>query len=179
MSRETVVARRYAKALYEAAAQDGRTLETEQELTAAVTALTSDKDVMNFIVSPNISEEVKWNIISGSLEGKMSQTVISALKLVIERGRVDILQDMLNSYTKISSDALGIANAVVYTTYPLNEQEQQQVAQEFGDLVHKKIRVNNVIDKDLLGGMKVVIGDTLYDGSLAGKLERLEKSFRR
>ncbi|WP_068620677.1 F0F1 ATP synthase subunit delta [Paenibacillus tuaregi] len=179
MSRETVVARRYAKALYEAAAQDGRTLETEQELTAAVTALTSDKDVMNFIASPNISEEVKWNIISGSLEGKMSQTVISALKLVIERGRVDILQDMLNSYTKISSDALGIANAVVYTTYPLNEQEQQQVAQEFGDLVHKKIRVNNVIDKDLLGGMKVVIGDTLYDGSLAGKLERLEKSFRR
>lgn len=179
MSRETVVARRYAKALYEAAAQDGRTLETEQELTAAVTALTSDKDVMNFIASPNISEEVKWNIISGSLEGRMSQTVISALKLVIERGRVDILQDMLNSYTKISSDALGIANAVVYTTYPLNEQEQQQVAQEFGDLVHKKIRVNNVIDKDLLGGMKVVIGDTLYDGSLAGKLERLEKSFRR
>lgn len=179
MSRETVVAKRYAKALYEAAAQDGRTLEVEQELTAAVTALTSDKDIMNFIASPNISEDNKWNIINSSLEGKLSQSVIATLKLLIERGRADILSELLDSYVKISSDALGIANATVYTTYPLNDQEQQQVAQEFGELVHKKIRVNNLVDKDLLGGMKVVIGDTLYDGSLAGKLERLEKSFRR
>ncbi|USB32884.1 F0F1 ATP synthase subunit delta [Paenibacillus sp. YPG26] len=179
MSRETVVAKRYAKALYEAAAQDGRTLEVEQELTAAVKALTSDKDIVNFITSPNISEEAKWSIINSSLEGKLSQPVIAVIKLLIERGRSDVLSDLLDSYVKIASEALGVANAVVYTTYPLNDQEQQKVAAEFGELIHKKIRVNNVVDKDLLGGMKVVIGDKLYDGSLAGKLERLEKSFRR
>ncbi|MMZ61808.1 ATP synthase subunit delta [compost metagenome] len=67
----------------------------------------------------------------------------------------------------------------MYSTYALNDEEQQQVAAEFGSLVNKKIRIENVIDKSLLGGMKVRIGDTLYDGSLAGKLERLEKSFRR
>ncbi|RUT33311.1 F0F1 ATP synthase subunit delta [Paenibacillus zeisoli] len=179
MSRETVVAKRYAKALYEAAAQDGRTLEVEQELTAAVQALTADKEIVNFIESPNISEDAKWQVLESSLQGKLSQSVISFLKLLIERGRADILPEALASYTKISSDALGLANATVYTTYSLNEQEQLKVAQEFGEIVHKKIRVQNVVDKSLLGGMKVVIGDTLYDGSLAGKLERLEKSFRR
>ncbi|MBP2001818.1 F-type H+-transporting ATPase subunit delta [Paenibacillus shirakamiensis] len=179
MSRETVVAKRYAKALYEAAAQDGRTLEVEQELTAVVEALTSDKDIVAFITSPNISEEAKWQIIDTSLKGKLSESVISLIKLLIERGRADILPELRDSYIKITSEALGFANADVYTTYPLDEQEQQNVAKEFGELVHKKIRVHNIVDTKLLGGMKVVIGDTLYDGSLAGKLERLEKSFRR
>ncbi|MNK25515.1 ATP synthase subunit delta [compost metagenome] len=179
MSRETVVAKRYAKALYEAAAQDGRTLEVEQELTAAVQALTTDKEIVSFIESPNISEDAKWQVLENSLQGKLSQSVISFLKLLIERGRADILPEALDSYTKISGDALGLADATVYTTYSLDEQEQRKVAQEFGEIVHKKIRVQNVVDKSLLGGMKVVIGDTLYDGSLAGKLERLEKSFRR
>ncbi|MNJ80760.1 ATP synthase subunit delta [compost metagenome] len=67
----------------------------------------------------------------------------------------------------------------MYTTYPLNEQEKENIAAEFGALVNKKVRVINEIDSELLGGMKVRIGDTLYDGSLAGKLSRLEKSFRR
>ncbi len=67
----------------------------------------------------------------------------------------------------------------MYSTYPLSEQEKGTVAAQFGALANKKIRVTNVIDKSLLGGVKVIIGDKLYDGSLAGKLERLEKSFNR
>ncbi|MNL87189.1 ATP synthase subunit delta [compost metagenome] len=51
------------------------------------------------------------------------------------------------------------------------------MAQEFSQLTNRKIRVTNLVDKSLLGGLKVVIGDTLYDGSLSGKLARLEKSF--
>ncbi|AWB46275.1 F0F1 ATP synthase subunit delta [Paenibacillus sp. CAA11] len=179
MSRDTVVAKRYAKALYEIAAQEGRTLEVEQELKAAVQALTSDKSILNFISSPSVAESAKWQVIGGSLEGRLSAPVISLLKMLVSRGRTEILSELLDSYINISSAALGLANAVVYTTYALNEQEKQQVAEEFGALVQKKIRVENVVDTSLLGGMKVVIGDKLYDGSLAGKLERLEKSFRR
>lgn len=179
MSRDTVVAKRYAKALYEIAAQEGRTLEVEQELRVAVEAFTSDKDIVNFIASPSIAESAKWQVLGGSLEGKVSEAVLSLLKLLVERSRTDILSDLLDNYIKIIGEALGLADAVVYTTYALSEQEMQQVAEEFGALVNKKIRIENKVDTNLLGGMKVVIGDTLYDGSLSGKLERLEKSFRR
>ncbi|MNP83241.1 ATP synthase subunit delta [compost metagenome] len=65
----------------------------------------------------------------------------------------------------------------MYSTFELDERELNAVAEEFGALSGRKIRATNVIDKSLLGGLKVVIGDTLYDGSLSGKLERLEKSF--
>lgn len=179
MSREAVVASRYAKAMYEIAAQEGRTLETEDELRSLVVVLNDDQLVKQFIDSPNVSEAEKWKVLAAGLEEKVSKPVLSLAKLIIERGRVEILPELLNSYIKITSDALGLANATVYTTYPLSEQEKENVATEFGALLNKKIRVINEIDSELLGGMKVRIGDTLYDGSLAGKLKRLEKSFRR
>ncbi|MNN68521.1 ATP synthase subunit delta [compost metagenome] len=90
---------------------------------------------------------------------------------------MDILPDLLDSYIKIEGDSLGQADATVYSTYSLSSSEQTQVAEEFGRLSGRNIRITNVVDKSLLGGLKVVIGDTLYDGSLSGKLTRLEKSF--
>lgn len=178
MSRETVAAKRYAKALYEIAAAESRTLEVEEELKALAAAFQAG-DIEHFLASPKITESAKWEAISNAIEGKLSKPVVSTVKLLVERGRIGLLPELVDAYVSISSEALGLANALVTTTYPLSEEEKQHVAAEFGALLNKKIRVENVIDKSLLGGMKVRIGDTLYDGSLAGKLERLEKSFRR
>ncbi|WP_136607173.1 F0F1 ATP synthase subunit delta [Paenibacillus dokdonensis] len=179
MSRETIAAKRYAKALFEVAAQQQKTLEVEQELKAVVEAITANADVQQFISTPNISISVKLDVLKKALQDKVSQPVVSTIELLIERGRADILSDLLDSYIRIEGESLGIADATVYSTYPLSEQEQESVAAQFGALANKKIRVSNVVDKSLLGGVKVMIGDKLYDGTLAGKLERLEKSFNR
>ncbi|MDU5948925.1 MAG: F0F1 ATP synthase subunit delta, partial [Paenibacillus macerans] len=64
MSRESVAAKRYAKALYEIAAGENRTLEVEEELKALVGAFRSGAEVSHFISSPNITESQKWEVIS-------------------------------------------------------------------------------------------------------------------
>lgn len=179
MSQKALVAKRYAKALYEIANQEQITSLVEQELKALVQVITQDSEVQNFIASPNISEKTKLESIHTALQGKVSQPVINMIGLLIERGRMEILPELSESFVKIAGKAIGMADALVYTTYLLNDQEQQDVANEFGQLTHQTIRVQNVVDPSLLGGMKVIIGDTLYDGSLAGKLARLEKSFNR
>lgn len=179
MSQKALVAKRYAKALYEIANQEQITSLVEQELKALVQVITQDSEVQNFIASPNISEKTKLESIHTALQGKVSQPVINMISLLIERGRMEILPELSESFVKIAGKAIGMADALVYTTYLLNDQEQQDVANEFGQLTHQTIRVQNVVDPSLLGGMKVIIGDTLYDGSLAGKLARLEKSFNR
>ncbi|MCM3040981.1 F0F1 ATP synthase subunit delta [Paenibacillus motobuensis] len=178
MSRALVVARRYAKALYEIALQDGRTVEVEQELQTLVSAL-NDESVQKFLLSPNISRSEKWNVLEGVLGDKLSKPVVSMARLLVERERTDVLLDILDAYVKITGEALGLADAIVYTAHPLTDEEQRAIESEFGAMLNKKIRVQSHIDKELLGGIKVRIGDVIYDGSLSGKLERLEKSFRR
>ncbi|QLG38159.1 MULTISPECIES: F0F1 ATP synthase subunit delta [unclassified Paenibacillus] len=179
MSRDTIVAKRYAKALFEVALGQNQVLEVEQELRTVVIAITGDAEIGKFIESPNISEEAKQNVLRTSLDGKVSEPVLKTVLLLIERGRVELLEDLLNDYVKIEGESLGIADARVYSTYALNDEEQEAVAREFGGRVNKKIRIENIVDPTLLGGLKVAIGDTIYDGSLAGKLERLEQSFNR
>ena len=179
MSRDTIVAKRYAKALFEVALHQQQVHEVEQELVAVVSELTGDADIEKFIVSPKISDEAKQNVIHSSLDGKVSDSVLRTVLLLIERGRVELLGDLLNDYRKIQGESLGIADARVYSTYALNDEEKEAVAREFGGRVNKKIRIENIVDPTLLGGLKVAIGDTIYDGSLAGKLERLEQSFNR
>ncbi|MDR6723247.1 F-type H+-transporting ATPase subunit delta [Paenibacillus amylolyticus] len=179
MSRDTIVAKRYARALFEVALQQQQVLEVEEELRVVVTALAGDADIEKFIVSPNISNEAKQNVLHSSLDGKVSEPVLRTILLLIERGRVELLEDLLNDYRKIQGESLGIADARVYSTYALNDEEKEAVAREFGGRVNKKIRIENIVDPTLLGGLKVAIGDTIYDGSLAGKLERLEQSFNR
>ncbi|MCZ1264131.1 MULTISPECIES: F0F1 ATP synthase subunit delta [Paenibacillus] len=179
MSRDTIVAKRYAKALFEVALGQQKVLEVEQELRTVVIAITGDAEIGKFIESPNISEEAKQNVLRTSLDGKVSEPVLKTVLLLIERGRVELLEALLNDYVKIEGESLGIADARVYSTYALNDEEQEAVAREFGGRVNKKIRIENIVDPTLLGGLKVAIGDTIYDGSLAGKLERLEQSFNR
>lgn len=177
MSRDTVVAKRYAKALYSAAVEKGITLEVEEQLKTVVEVLHLDLEVRRFILAPRISQSDKLNVLRTALQGKVSPTVMNTVELLVERGRTDIFADLLETYIKIEGDALGIGDATVYSTYALSQEEQDSVAAEFSQLTNRKIRVTNLIDKSLLGGLKVVIGDTLYDGSLSGKLARLEKSF--
>ncbi|ETT65109.1 F0F1 ATP synthase subunit delta [Paenibacillus sp. FSL H8-0457] len=179
MSQNTVAAKRYARALFEVAAQQQKGLEVEEELRAVVHAIEGDADIRKFIATPNVPQSVKMNVISQALAGKVSQPVLNTIELLLDRGRAEMFAELLNSYVKIQGASLGLADATVYSTYPLSDQEKEQVASEFGQLAHQKIRVTNVVDESLLGGLKVVIGDKLYDGSIAGKLERLEKSFNR
>lgn len=126
MSRDTIVAKRYAKALFEVALQQQQVLEVEQELVAVVSALTGDADIEKFIVSPNISDEAKQNVIHSSLDGKVSDSVLRTVLLLIERGRVELLGDLLNDYRKIQGESLGIADARVYSTYALNDEEKKR-----------------------------------------------------
>ncbi|MHA0856264.1 F0F1 ATP synthase subunit delta [Paenibacillus sp. CMAA1364] len=177
MSRDTVVAKRYAKALFEVASQEQRALEIEQELKAIVGAIQSDDSIERFLTTPNISDSDKLNALHRALDGKLSPSVMNIVELLVKRRRTDIFPDLLDSYIKFQGDHLGIADAIVYSTYALDSSEIEAVSSEFSQVAHKSIRVNNVIDKSLLGGLKVVIGDTLYDGSVSGKLARLEKSF--
>lgn len=70
----------------------------------------------------------------------------------------------------------GIADAKVYTVRPLTEAEKEALSVSFAAKVGKKsLRIDNIVDTNLLGGIKLRIGNRIFDGSLRGKLERLER----
>jgi F-type H+-transporting ATPase subunit delta len=84
----------------------------------------------------------------------------------------------MEDFVFIANQALGQAQAIVTTPLALTEHEASEIAERFSKLSGKKIQITSIIDPSLLGGLTVRIGDRLYDGSLSGKLGRLEKSLQ-
>jgi len=178
MSRESVVAKRYARALFEVAQQQNVIAEVEQQLKLVVEALTGDAEIRKFLSFPNIDVTKKIELIKSAISDKVSAVVLHTIELLIERGRQGAIGDVYEAYTKIAGEALGEAHAVVFTAQRLSAEELAKVESTFGALAGKRIKAEQIVEPALLGGVQVRIGDRLYDGSLSGKLARLEQSLK-
>jgi F-type H+-transporting ATPase subunit delta len=173
---DVVVAKRYAKALFEVAKEKNLISQVEEELKSVVNAIKEHADLQKFLNHPNIGASTKTDLLKQIFEGKVSEPVWNTLQIIIDKGREGILNALVNDYVKIANEALGQANATVYTAVALNEAQLAEIAAQFSKLTGKTLRLDTVTESKLLGGIQVRIGDRLYDGSLSGKLDRLSKS---
>ena len=171
-----IVGRRYAKALFAAAKDRGTILETEQDLLEVLEVLEQNNEFRMILEHPNISAEVKSDLLKRAFEGNVSEIVMNTLLLAVAKGRETILTSLVSAYRMYANEELGRAQATVYSPFPLSESEKSAIAEQFGKLTKKTITLTNVINPELIGGIQVRIGDRLYDGSLAGKLKSIEKS---
>ena len=178
MSRDTVVAKRYAKALFELASEGGVVSDVEAQLKLIADALKQDEEIGKFLSLPNVDPAAKLAVLKSAFGERISALVLNTLKLIITRGRQSIIENVYEAYIKIAGDVLGQAHATVYSARQLSEAELAGILVEFGSITGKKIIAQQSVDPSLLGGIQVRIGDRLYDGSLSGKLDRLEKTFK-
>ncbi|MBB3110579.1 F-type H+-transporting ATPase subunit delta [Paenibacillus phyllosphaerae] len=178
MSRANVVAKRYAQALYEVAAQQNIVAEVLDQLKLVVDTLKSDAEIEKFLSFPSIETNVKIELVRKAFADRISATLLNTLEMVIVKGRQNLLSNIYSSYVKIAGESLGQAQATVYTAKLLNEEELKNVEATFGALAGKRIVADQIVEPSLLGGVQVRIGDRLYDGSLSSKLARLEKSLK-
>jgi F-type H+-transporting ATPase subunit delta len=178
MSRDTIVAKRYAKALFELAQGKNQIAQVEDELGQIVGIIHDNVDLEKLLTHPNIDTSKKIALLNQLFAGKVSEIVLNTICLLVERRREDLLSSLLEDFVLIANEALGQAQATVTTPLALTEHEAQEIAERFSQISGKKIQISNVVDPSLLGGLTVRIGDRLYDGSLSGKLGRLEKSLQ-
>lgn len=178
MSKDLTAAKRYAKALYEASAGRNAVEETLAEFKEAAQVLESHPDLTRVLEHPNVDTSAKVELVKSVFAGGVSPMVLNMLVLLVERKRTDIISVVYEQFVKTAGEALGRAEAVVYSPKQLTEQETALVAERFSAVTGKKIQVTNIVDESLLGGIRVRIGDMLYDGSLRGKLNRLAKTLQ-
>lgn len=169
------VAKRYAKALFEVAKERQQLEMIEQELALLDQLFEEHPDFLKLLHHPLIEEETKKKQIQTIFADKLSQTMISFLNVLIDSDRENELHDIFDSYVRLANRERGLEDAYVRTVKPLTEEESQRLAEQFGQLTGKTIRIHNRVDPSLIGGVLVRIGDRVYDGSIQGKMNRFKK----
>jgi F-type H+-transporting ATPase subunit delta len=174
MSNE-IVAKRYAVALFQLAKEKNSIEQIENDLSVIKEIFTSNKDLIDVLKHPKVTMESKKSIVKESF-ASLSGFVLNTLLLLVERHRSDIVIDVVDHYIHHANETRGTENATVYSVRPLTEKELAAISTSFAKKIGKKsLRLNNVVDKTLIGGVKLRIANRIYDGSVSGKLERIER----
>lgn len=170
------VAKRYATALFELAKEQQTVVQTTEELKLVSEVVENTGLFDTFFKNPKVANTEKKELIKTSFEGKISDTLLNTLFLLIDKKREGILFKMVEEFVKLTNEEEGIAEAQVFTAKPLSSAEIVAFEATFSKVSGKgKLTINNIVDPELIGGFKVRIGDRIYDGSVLNQLRRIER----
>ncbi|MFT4415410.1 F0F1 ATP synthase subunit delta [Fredinandcohnia humi] len=170
-----IVAKRYAVALFQLASEQNALDQFEAELRTVKQVFANSAEFQSVLKNPKLTADRKKSIITEAFVG-FSQMTLNTLYLLVDRHREEIIADVADEFIALANNKRGVAEAVVYSVRPLTKEEESSISSVFAQKVGKtSLLIENIVDPSLIGGVKLRIGNRIYDGSVKGKLERLER----
>lgn len=167
------VAIRYARALFEVAQERKKIDEVEEDLQSVVEAFQDDQ-IRKVFTNPRLETHEKKAIID-SIAQAVTNEVVNFLKVLIDRHREAELTEIVKAYTTIANEVRGIVHATVTTAVPMSEEERRILIDQLGKSLHKEVHIDEKVDRDVIGGVLVRVGNRVYDGTVASKLARFRQ----
>jgi F-type H+-transporting ATPase subunit delta len=165
-------ARRYAEAVFEIAQRDGTIEQWLSQLGTVAAALTDPSDVRR-LEDPHVPLKVRTEALNQVLGKEMLPQLGNLLGLVLRRRRVESLTHIAREYRRLYNRHAGIVEAAATSAAELDQADIAALRGRLEKMTGARIELETSVDPSILGGILVRIGDTLYDGSVRGRLERL------
>ena len=167
------IASRYGLALFSLAIDKNKVLEWQEEVKELVSVLKENADFIMILGSSFMPLNERQEILEKSLQG-VDKEIIALMKVVMENNRTSSLLDIFESFNSYCNEYRGISEGYVYSTLKLEQKVINQIEDKISKMEHNKVELKNVIDPTLIGGIKIVIHDRIYDGSIKHHLEMMK-----
>ncbi len=172
---DAIVARRYAQALYQEADATGAVETVDESVVSLKESLDASRELDQFFRSPILSREKKESVIGTLFDGKVDPVVVRLMRLLVQKGREDILPAVVRQYAELRDERLGQVEASVRTAMPMEYDETETLRQALEARTGKTVRLRIEVEPALIGGVVVRIGDQVYDGSVRHQLTTLRE----
>lgn len=168
----TLLAKRYATALYRLA-EAARAVPAVADDLAAVHAALQSPAARALLQSPDVTAAERQTVLQKLAQGRhgLLQNLFGVLQ---HRRRLDVLFDLHPAFHALRLAADGVVEGVVESPRPLGATELQALTELAGRLSGKRVTLTQALRPALLGGVRLQVGNVLYDGSLLSSLEQLE-----
>lgn len=171
----SVIEKRYAQALLDIAVQNGMIELYVSDLNAAVSAYSENPELQSYLLNPGVTADNKLAALNNIFAGKLNQEILNLLKLLVEKGRIKCLPAIFKEFADIADEKRNILHMTIISPFPLDELQVKRLTEKYRNLHGSaSVKTEFRLDKSLLGGIKVVIGDKVIDGTTAGKLKALK-----
>ncbi|MCR4962605.1 MAG: ATP synthase F1 subunit delta [Firmicutes bacterium] len=168
-------AHRYAKAVYEAAEEIGKTEETYAQLAEFMALLEENEDLRLAFTGKSIVAGVKKAIVNDIFAGQEPHLAQNLLLVLIDKNRENIFPSVVDLYRQYQQQASGWQEADLFSACPLTKEQTEALAAALQRSLGKKIQFTTHIDESLIAGCKIIIDDVVIDGSVAHQLQTLRQ----
>ena len=177
MAEPSTIARPYAEAVFKLADAQGKLAEWSGVL-ANLAAIGADQRMRAAIADPNLSTAKIAGIFLSILGGDLPAHAENFVRVLAENGRLDVLPEMRSQYEALKNEREGVVEAEVHTAFEIDEAQLADLVARLEKKTGRKVRARVHVDRELIAGVKVVLGDKVIDGSARAQLGALETALK-
>ncbi|MBQ9252365.1 MAG: ATP synthase F1 subunit delta [Clostridia bacterium] len=171
----THTSREYAEALYELAAEEGKTEAYAAALDTVEAALAESPGFLNLLASPAISREERMDALSAAFQERIPLSMLVLLRMMVYRGHARSLPQMMESFRDLAREHRGETVAKVTSAVALTDAEQAALRAKLEQRFGKKMNLECSVDAALLGGLRVETEGRVLDGTLRTRLQEIKE----
>jgi F-type H+-transporting ATPase subunit delta len=177
MAEPITVARPYAEAAY-ALARDGNALPVWSEMLRMATAVASDARVRAALDNPKLAAAEKEALFLSICGDKLDPDGRSFVRVLIEADRIGLLPEIRTLFETLKDEADGVARAQIISAFPIDDTQLASLRKGLERRFGRKIEATVSVDRALIGGAKIIVGDTVIDGSVQSELQAMANQLR-
>lgn len=172
-----LVSRTYGEALFDLAVEQEQLDAIEEEVRLLLAAFEENRDLKRLLNHPKLTREEKVKVVEEIFKGRLSETVVGFLVLVVEKGRNEQLEPILNDFLERVREYRNIGVASVTSAVSLSEEQKKAVEKRLLETTkYVAFEMDYTVDEALIGGLVIRIGDRVVDSSIRTRLDHMAKT---
>ncbi|HEY3299811.1 MAG TPA: F0F1 ATP synthase subunit delta [Methylophilaceae bacterium] len=172
MAEAITIARPYATAVFRLAKEKNALAEWSEQL-GLLAGIASNVEISALIDDPKLGSTELEKIMLSICEGKLNAEATNLVKLMVENDRLTIMSDVAEAFEALKAQDEAKLEALLTAAEKPSEEQVQMLIKQLEARFGKKIEAQVEIDPELIGGIKIVVGDTVIDASVRGQLQEL------
>lgn len=171
-----LVSKVYGDALFSLAVEENRVDELWDETRAMKQVLSENPDFMAILEHPEMTMEKKMDVLQEVFQKELSQDMMGLLHVLVKKGRIGELIHVLAYFNECTMAYKKIGKVQIQTPMPLSEKQKKKIEQKLLEVSeYETLSVDYEIDKSLLGGIVIRIGNQVLDNSIRAKLDAMTR----
>lgn len=171
MAELATIARPYAEALFKASVAD---LSTAAVWLDELGAIAANAQLLQFADSPKVTVQQVFDLMVSVAKTTLPDPAKNFLRMVIENGRLAALPEIADQFRALKNAKSGTSDAVVYSAFPMEGAAMAEVANLLEKRFGRKLNPTVVVSPELIGGIRVVVGDEVLDTSVKARLQQMK-----
>ena len=172
MAELATLARPYAEALFQVAVKGDLTQASEQ--LDALAAVAANPQLRQFADAPKSGAAQVFDVMTSVVKIPLSDASKNLLRTVIDNGRLSVLPEIATQFHALVNERSGVSDATLYSAFPIEPAQLADVVVALEKRFKRKLNATVQVQPDLIGGIRVVVGDEVLDTSVKARLEQMK-----